>query len=209
MMSHWQAVFFDFDGVILDSAGIKTRAFACMYRPFGPDIERRVVAYHEAHVGVSRFEKFRHFHCELLRRPVTEDLLQQLGREFSELVLREVLESPFIPGALETLEDLRSRSVPSYVVSGTPEDELRHIVSVRGLAPFFREVHGSPRRKPEILGDLLSRQRHDASQCLFLGDGLTDFHAAAAVGARFLGVVPIGSPSPFPNGTPTSSTVRA
>ena len=36
MKNKWQAVFFDFDGVILDSVDVKTQAFAAMFRAYGP-----------------------------------------------------------------------------------------------------------------------------------------------------------------------------
>ena len=42
----WQAVFFDFDGVILDSVNVKTHAFSQMFRKYGPEIEESVVRYH-------------------------------------------------------------------------------------------------------------------------------------------------------------------
>ena len=43
MGSRWEAVFFDFDGVILDSVDVKTQAFADMFRQYGPEVERAVV----------------------------------------------------------------------------------------------------------------------------------------------------------------------
>ena len=39
----YQAVFFDFDGVILDSVDVKTQAFADMYRPSGPKVDNAIV----------------------------------------------------------------------------------------------------------------------------------------------------------------------
>ena len=121
---NWQAVFFDFDGVILDSVDIKTRAFARMFRKYGPDFEQEVINYHITHGGVSRFEKFRYYYNHLLKRSISDDELASLGEQFSCLALEEVLVAPFIPGALETLQDLAPKGTPSYVVSGTPEKEV-------------------------------------------------------------------------------------
>jgi beta-phosphoglucomutase-like phosphatase (HAD superfamily) len=42
---HYQAIFFDFDGVILDSVHVKTEAFAAMFRKYGPEIERAVFGF--------------------------------------------------------------------------------------------------------------------------------------------------------------------
>jgi beta-phosphoglucomutase-like phosphatase (HAD superfamily) len=43
MKRRLQAVFFDFDGVILDSVDVKARAFSEMFRDYGPEVEKAVV----------------------------------------------------------------------------------------------------------------------------------------------------------------------
>lgn len=206
-MKNWQAVFWDFDGVVLDSVHVKTKTFARMFSAYGPDIERAVVDYHLANGGVSRFEKFKYYYQHLLKRSISDQELATLGEEFSSLALEEVLSAPFIPGALETLQELSRKGIPSYVVSGTPEEEVRHIVIARELSSFFVEVHGSPRKKAEILADIVGRKGYVPEQCLFLGDAMTDYDAARAVGTRFLGIVPEGEPSPFPDRTDVLSVV--
>jgi phosphoglycolate phosphatase-like HAD superfamily hydrolase len=206
-MKKWQAVFWDFDGVVLDSVHVKTRTFARMFSVYGPDIEQAVVKYHLAHGGVSRFEKFKYYYEHLLKRSITDHELATLGEEFSGLALEEVLAVPFISGALETLQELSRKGIPSYVVSGTPEEEVRHIVIARELSSYFVEVHGSPRKKAEILADIVGRMGYVTEQCLFLGDAMTDYDAALAVGTQFLGIVPEGEPLPFPDGTAVSTVV--
>jgi len=57
---NWQAVFFDFDGVILDSVDVKTDAFVAIFRGYGPKIREDVVKYHHENGGVSRMEKFKY-----------------------------------------------------------------------------------------------------------------------------------------------------
>jgi len=206
-MKKWQAVFFDFDGVILDSVNVKTEAFAQMFRSYGPEVEQAVVAYHLAHGGMSRFEKFRFYYNDILRMTVSEDELQALGENFSDLVLMKILAAPFVAGASETLTMLAAASVPAFVVSGTPDEEVKFIVEKRGLADYFREVHGSPRYKDEILRDIIGRWGYEPANCLFLGDAMTDYKAACAVGTRFLGIVPEDALSPFPDGTDVSTVI--
>lgn len=207
-MKKWQAVFWDFDGVVLDSVHVKTRAFARMFSKFGPEVEKAVVDYHLSNGGVSRFEKFKYFYNNLLKRSISVQELTELGEEFSNLVLQEVLSAPFIPGAYETLCNLKQEGVPCYVVSGTPEEEVRHIVKVRQLEGLFEEVHGSPRNKGEILEDILYRKHYLPESCMFLGDSLTDYHAAQLTKMNFIGVVSDGIESPFPVRTLTVNIVH-
>lgn len=203
----WQAVFFDFDGVILNSADVKTKAFGKMFRPFGPWIEAQVIAYHMAHEGISRFEKFRYFYENIVNKKVNRSKLEKLGEEFSNLVLKEVIEAPFVEGALEAINQLESLKIPAYIISGTPEKELRYIVNARGLTSYFEEIRGSPKVKSEIINEIIRRKGYTSSGCLFIGDAMTDYQAARETGVRFLGIVKNDQTSLFPSGTTTSITV--
>lgn len=184
-MGSLQAIVFDFDGVVLESADVKTDAFVELFAAHGPDIQAQVRAHHLANLGISRFKKFEWIHANLLGRAITPDESQALGARFSELALDKVLAAPFVPGADRALPALAAR-YPLFVASGTPQDELTMIVLRRGLAGHFREVHGTPREKPEIVRDLMARHGLAPHQVLFIGDGASDHKAAVATGVEFL-----------------------
>ena len=204
---NWQAIFFDFDGVILDSVDIKTKAFAEMFRPFGSKIESEVIAYHLANKGVSRYKKFTYYYENLLRREMSEKELDDLDKKFSDLVLKGVIDSPFIEGALETLNELYIRKIPAYVVSGTPHNEINYIVTEKGISHYFKEIHGTPRHKYEIIKDILAHNEYQPDKCLFIGDAMSDYNAAKKNELFFLGVVRKDEISPFPIGTTISQCV--
>lgn len=181
-----RAVVFDFDGVILESADVKTEAFVELYAEHGDEVVGQVRAHHLANLGISRFKKFAWIAENVLGRALTEADSAALGRRFSDLALAKVLVAPFVPGAEAALAALGALRLPMFVASGTPHDELQLIVERRGLGPAFREVHGTPREKPEILRDLLARLGLTPDQLLFIGDGMSDYQAARAVGTEFL-----------------------
>jgi HAD superfamily hydrolase (TIGR01549 family) len=188
-----RAVVLDFDGVVLESAEIKTNAFRQLF-----DGNEEAVAYHLAHVGVSRYEKFRHIVTEILGRAYTEDEERRLGERFNELVLEAVLRCPFVPGARELL-DRRHREVPLFVASGTPEPELRQIVAARGIEHVFAGVYGTPPTKGEIIGRILSERELERPAVVMVGDADTDLKGAREAGVRFVGRVRPGDPDPFEN----------
>jgi len=204
---NWEAVFFDFDGVILDSVDVKTKAFAEMFRQYGPEVEKKVVEYHLANGGVSRFDKFRYYYEEILNRSVGEERIKSLSAQFSDLVIDGVLASPFIPGAKESLEELRKNNIAAYIVSGTPDNEMKLIVNKKGLNSYFEEVHGSPRKKWEICQEIINRKNYNSQNCLFIGDAMSDYEAASKNCICFCGIVGDSECSPFPDGTPVSSVV--
>ena len=204
----YQAIFFDFDGVILDSLHVKTEAFAEMFRKYGPETERAVIDHHQANGGISRFHKIKHYYENILKKSITQEELQELGDKFSKLVLQKVLNSPYIPGVLETLQKLKKNNVPCFVISGTPEEEINFIVEKKELNPFFLEVHGSPKEKQTALSDIIDRYKLTPEACLFIGDALTDYNAACKTGIKFLGIVKKGKSTPFPENTWINSSFK-
>jgi len=203
----WQAVFFDFDGVVADSTAVKVRAFATLFASHGPDVQEAVVRYHLENGGMPRQEKIRHCFATFAGPPLDETALDRACQAFSDLVLDEVVAAPLIPGALPTLQHLQQAAIPAFVVSGTPGDEMRLIVDRKGLSAFFLEVHGSPRAKPAIVADILARHGFSPGRCLFIGDALADYRCALATGLCFLGIVPAEKDSIFPPDIPTSPVV--
>lgn len=186
-MNRTQAIIFDFDGVILDSVSIKTEAFAELYAPYGDEIRHRVVTYHHAHGGISRYEKFTHWERELLGKNPTDEDIELLARRFSDLVFQKVLAAAFLPGAEDFLEKF-SDKMPLFVCTGTPDPEIQRVVAERNLRPYFREVVGSPTRKPAIIQYLLKKYSLNPDHTLFVGDAMTDYHAAQETGLRFIGM---------------------
>lgn len=204
----WQAVFFDFDGVIADSTAVKVRAFTALFAPFGPEIQGQVVRYHLENGGMPRLEKIRHCHTFFVGQPIHNTDLNRQGQIFSDMVRDQVVAAPSINGALATLQQLSQLNTPCFVVSGTPEEEMRDIVERKGLSPYFREVHGSPQVKSAIVADIVDRYQFSPAHCLFIGDALADYRAALDTGLHFLGIVPEGQHSIFPASVTTSMTVK-
>ncbi len=202
----YKALFFDFDGVIADSVEVKTRAFAEIFRVYGPEIQDRVVAHHQANGGMTRKDKFIHYHKEFLNTPLDKGGLDALCRRFSSLVVDEVVASDEIPGAKETLEKW-SAVVPCFVVSATPDDEIEAIVARRGLSCYFKEVLGSGRTKSENLSYLLKKYAILPETSVFFGDAASDYRAAVDCGVNFLGILP-GPAAPLLKIAPDIQWVR-
>ncbi len=199
----FKGIAFDFDGVILESVAIKTEAMAALFADHQDHLDE-IVDIHENHAGFSRFIKFDMIYRDVFKMPLTPETRAELGRRFSELVLEKVLACPFVAGAREFLE-ARHETTPLFVISGTPDEELLTITSERGLSPYFTGIYGSDLGKPEILSAIIAGQDWEARDMALIGDGLTDFNAAAATSVPFIGRVPKNHDSPFPASTPTIS----
>ena len=188
-MKETQAFFFDFDGVLADSVEVKTRAFARLFEPYGVEIVAKVVDHHRRHGGMTRVEKFRHYYIEFLKKPLDNDVMERLCSEFSRLVVDQVVASPKIPGAEAFLTKWHNH-IPCFVISATPDDEIRQIVRRRGLEGFFKEVLGSSASKTENLKRLLDKYALEPAKCIFLGDAESDYRAARNCGVEFIAILP-------------------
>lgn len=192
-----KAIFFDFDGVIVDSNPTKTEAFRTLFSDYDEEIVAEIVVYHQQHGGISRVEKIRYAHQYIIKQPLTDEELARWAAGYAELVLEKVIGVDWIGGAKEFLDSTKD-SLPIFVISGTPEDELKHIIEHRKMSGFFQEVLGSPIRKPVHIRNLLSEYRLTPEHCIFVGDALTDFDAARETGLQFIG---IRGEVTFPEGT--------
>jgi len=181
-----RAVCFDFDGVILESADIKTDAFADLFADATTQQRAAFVRYHLDHQGISRYEKIRWAYQNLFERPLSQQESEALGQRFSDLALEKILGVPMVEGARELLDCLSGKR-PMAVASGTPEGELRSIVDQRGLAPYFVAVHGSPSSKASILTALMAEWKLEPGSVLMIGDASTDHEAANECGTQFVG----------------------
>jgi phosphoglycolate phosphatase-like HAD superfamily hydrolase len=186
---HYEAFFFDFDGVLADSVEVKTRAFAKVFEPHGSEVVGKVIAHHRRYGGMTRVDKFRHYYSEYLNRNLNDDEMAGLCRRFSELVVDEVVAAREIRGARKFLQRWCER-LTCFVVSATPEDEIKEIIQRRGIGGYFKEILGAPTSKKKNLETLLAEYDLNPSRCCFFGDAESDYLAARSCGVDFYGVVP-------------------
>ncbi|MGO9013547.1 MAG: HAD family hydrolase [Dissulfurispiraceae bacterium] len=180
-----KATIFDFDGVILESAGIKTKAFERLFAGDYPDKAEEILAYHIRNAGISRYVKFDYIYEHILKQPLMPEEKEELGKKFSDIVFDEILHTPFVAGAVELLEGSRN-DLLFFIASGTPEEELHRILSLRRIAHLFREAHGSPKKKHEIILDIMHRYALQKEEVVFVGDAESDMKASEQAGVAFI-----------------------
>lgn len=199
-LAPFKQIIFDFDGVLLQSADLKTKAFAHAYEDEAPELINAVVAYQEAHGGIGRREKFRFFERSIFGRQASEERIDDLCAQFKSFISDRILEVPEVAGARALLEYLHGK-VKMHVVSGMPQDELNNICARRALTSFFENLIGVPVTKPEAFASILKCTGCLSHEVLAIGDATTEFAAARDLCIPFLGVVPEGARNMFPSGT--------
>jgi HAD superfamily hydrolase (TIGR01509 family) len=99
---------------------------------------------------------------------------------------------PFMPGAIELINDLRTHQVELTLVSASPRTLVDAVLAKFEVNPFVRSISSNDVKisKPDPEGYLLAATSggHDISNSLVLEDSLTGVTAAKASGAWVLAV---------------------
>lgn len=180
-----RAIFYDFDGVIKESTSIKTDAFYDLYLPFGKEIAEKAKEHHINNGGVSRYEKFKIYHKDFLGLEILSEELENLANQFSKIVLKKVIDCPYVAGAKESIVHL-DKQLEQFIVTGTPQNEIDVIVSELEISQHFVAVLGSPKSKIQLCQEILDEKSYLPSEVLFIGDATTDYEAATHFGFHFL-----------------------
>lgn len=196
----FEAILFDFDGVLAESMNVKTEAFAKLFESFGEEIVNKVVAHHIENGGISRYDKIEYYYSEYLNQQISKKEVDTIADEFSRLVVERVIKSTWVKGARDFLEK-NYKKMDFYVVSGTPQKELELIIEKRKMQKYFKAVYGTPATKPEISRRIIQEKGYNKEEVLFVGDSLSDYRAAKEVNIPFLGIVSENNISPFPKET--------
>lgn len=190
-----KAVIFDFDGVICESVEVKTRAFRKLFKAY-PKHLKAIIAYHERNGGLSRYKKFAYIYKHILKMKLAPKDSRRLGKKFSRYSLEAVIKARPVKGAGPFLKKYHKR-LKLYVVSGTPQDEMRLIIRRRKMGKFFHAVYGSPETKKQLIVKILKSGKLKRSEAVFVGDSVNDLEGAARAGIPFIGRIHKGPANPF------------
>jgi len=184
LLRRYAVLFWDFDGVIKDSVGVKGAAFERMFVPFGTDVAERVRRHHEQHGGVSRYEKLR-MYLRWAGETASDVQVERYCERFSAAVRQAVIDSDWVPGAREYLDENHDRQT-CILLSATPQQELEGIVGAVGGAHWFHAIHGAPGAKADAIARSLAELRCRSGDALMIGDSDSDYEAATTAGIAFL-----------------------
>jgi HAD superfamily hydrolase (TIGR01549 family) len=185
MILEYKVIILDFDGVIVESVGIKDQAFKQLFQDY-PEHLDAIMDYHLSHNATIRFEKFRYITENILGLVYDEYQFQQLCDSFSKLVFNQIIECSYVPGAIKFLEYF-NKKIPLYLVSMSPDSELNRILIKRNIHKYFRKVYASTWKKDEAIEDILAKEAIALDRAVFIGDSPEDYIAAKKTGIAFIG----------------------
>ena len=177
-------IFFDFDGVIKESVGLKTQAFIRLFEPYGPDIAIKIANHNKENGGMSRYNKIP-IYLEWAGQKPTKALVESYALDFSKLVKKSVIDSEWVPGVIDFLENKKKNQL-FFIVTATPQTEIEEIISFIRIENYFNEVIGTPTKKNEAIKLLLSKYTLKPTDAIMIGDSKADFESALSNSVPFI-----------------------
>ncbi|CRM06941.1 MULTISPECIES: HAD family hydrolase [Pseudomonas] len=182
-----QLVFFDCDGVLLDSNGVKLAAVDYALAHYSQKLRDRCKESFRLNFGRPRLWHFEVF--QQLIAPVgpdAEHFLATCISRYEDYLRTHYSAAPLVAGAQQLLAQLAEGNVVCAVVSGGKEEEIIQALRVSGIDRYMVRVIGSPTSKTAAIRALLDQYGCDASQALFLGDAIADAEAAITCKVPFI-----------------------
>jgi len=179
-LKKYNQVIFDCDGVILDSNGIKSEAFAKSLIGESDFLVDKFINYHKDNGGISRFVKFEHYFKVLKNQESYQKELNEALKRYSKLSYDGLLNCEEIPGVRNVLESLLAYNIDCFVVSGGEQDEVKSVLDKRKISNFFKAIYGSPITKIEHLESI------GLDKALYFGDSWSDYIAAREFNIDFI-----------------------
>jgi len=175
-ISEKKIIFWDFDGVIKDSVLAKGETFAELFGGEDEYMYSKVLRHHCNNAGLPRAEKIIIYLGWAQNTPL-EKHIKYWEKKFNEIVVKKVCESPWVPGALQYLQENYHRQ-HFVLVPATPQEEMDQIVDQLQIYKFFKRIYGHPNKKTDVIASTLDNLGVKPSNAVMLGDSVADYGAA-------------------------------
>jgi len=180
-------IFWDFDGVIMDSMPVRNQGFKLVLKEFPEDQVELLMKYHLRNGGLSRYVKFRYFFEEIRGEVVSEEYINDWAIKFSNIMRKQLVNSGLL--IEDTVKFIKEnyKKLNMHIVSGSDQEELRFLCKELMLDIYFKSIHGSPTPKDELVRNLLNDNDYQHPDCVLIGDSINDYDAASRNNIDFNG----------------------
>ena len=181
-----KTIFWDFDGVIIDSMKIKGDGFIELFENYNLEQVRLLEKYHYANGGISRFDKIKYFYNQILKKDVSEEKIN-LSNKFASIIKEKIFNKDIL--IRESLIFIEKNFIDYnfHIVSGADHNELNSLCKYFKIEQYFKSINGSPTKKHVLLKNVINEFKYIPEEIVFIGDAMTDYNAAKKNKIKFYG----------------------
>lgn len=186
MKIDYKIIFWDFDGVLINSNEIRNLGFVRVLSHYPPKKVDKLLKFHRENGGLSRYVKFRYFFEEVLDEEVTEEEINDWAEKFSKIMIELLIDDSLL--IEETIQFVKNEyeKREMHIVSGSDQTELKYICKQLDIAKYFDSINGSPTPKTDLVADIIVKNNLSNKECILIGDSINDYEAAKINQINFL-----------------------
>ena len=113
-MSKMKIIFWDFDGVILNSNKVRDSGFEIVLKDFPKNQVELLLNYHRQNGGLSRYVKFRYFFEVIREEKVSKEKIRTYAQLFSDIMLNQLKNKDLlIKDSLKFIKEKKNKPICS------------------------------------------------------------------------------------------------
>jgi phosphoglycolate phosphatase-like HAD superfamily hydrolase len=173
-----KVIFWDFDGVILNSNVVRGKGFEEVLSGFPKEEVDKLLRFHRKNGGLSRYVKFRYFFEEIKGEEISEQKINDWASKFSDIMLSSLKDKSLLIPETNNFINENYQNYQMHIVSGSDQTELRELCKSLEIGHFFKSIHGSPTPKNDLVRMIIDEHNYDPRTGILIGDSINDYEAA-------------------------------
>jgi len=171
-------IFWDFDGVLMNSNQVRDIGFERVLSGFPENEVKELMTFHQANGGLSRYVKFRYFFEDIRKESISEEALLDWASKFSAIMKELLVDSSLLIQQCLNYVKQNQGKYKMHITSGSDQEELRYLCKTLQIDHYFSSIHGSPKPKSQWVKELIEQNGYNQSECVLIGDSINDWEAA-------------------------------
>ncbi len=187
MLNKYSTIFWDFDGVILNSDEVRTEGFKYIFDSYSKKYIHKLINYHTTNGGLSRYEKIEYFSQKILDKKLKNEEKKQYAQLYGNYCRERLCDKNLLIKSSISFIKENHKNFNFHLVSASDEKELIYVSSNLDIKKYFKSISGSPVNKIENIKKLLKSNNYNESRCCLIGDSINDKFAATENKISFFG----------------------
>ena len=187
MLNKYSTIFWDFDGVILNSDEVRTEGFKYIFDSYSKKQIDMLINYHTINGGLSRYEKIEYFSQKILDKKLNDEEKKQYAQLYGNYCRERLCDKDLLIKSSISFIKENHKNFNFHLVSASDEKELIYLCSNLDIKKYFKSISGSPVNKIENIKRLLKSNNYIESKCCLIGDSNNDKVAAIENSISFFG----------------------
>ena len=167
MKKKYNSLFWDFDGVLINSNTVRTEGFRYIFKEYKKELVDKLISYHTQNGGKSRYDKISFFYSHILKVSLSQETLDKKLSDYTNYVKPRLISKSLIYN--KNLNLIKKHQLKNnFIVSASDEKELKQITKALEINKYFLEIMGSPNEKHQNILTIIKDYNLNIKKCVLI-----------------------------------------